>query len=85
VEASVLERMQAQEVLELIHKLPEGARIIFNLHVVEGYNHNEIAGMLNISEGTSKSQASRARSLLQGWINKFYPEYSRSMLILQSK
>lgn len=85
VETSVLERMHAKDVLELIHKLPEGARIIFNLHVVEGYNHNEIAGMLNISEGTSKSQFSRARSLLQGWINKFYPEYSRQMPILQPK
>ncbi len=83
VESSVLEKMDAKEVLELIYKLPEGARIIFNLHVVEGYNHNEIAEMLHISEGTSKSQFSRARSLLQGWINKFYPEYSRQKPLLE--
>jgi len=85
MEESVLERMHAKEVLDLIHKLPEGARMIFNLYVVEGYNHSEIAGMLNISEGTSKSQFSRARSLLQGWINKFYPEYSLQKPIIGSE
>lgn len=85
VETSVLERMHAREVLDLIHKLPEGARIIFNLHVVEGYNHNEIAKMLGISEGTSKSQFSRARSILKGWINKFHPEYSLQKTSLESK
>lgn len=54
--------------LNCIKQLPEGARIIFNLFVVEGLSHKEIALKLDISEGTSKSQYSRARSLLKQWI-----------------
>ena len=73
-ETHILEGMHAKELLELIQKLPEGARAIFNLYVIEGYNHVEIAEMLDISQGTSKSQFSRARSLLQEWISKMYSE-----------
>ncbi|MBI4945500.1 MAG: sigma-70 family RNA polymerase sigma factor [Bacteroidetes bacterium] len=72
VEVSVLEKIHAQELMELIHKLPEGARTIFNLYVVEGYSHGEIAEMLDISTGTSKSQFSRARTLLQKWVSNMY-------------
>ena len=67
---SALEGIHAKELKELIHKLPEGARIILNLYAIEGYSHKEIAQLLNISEGTSKSQLSRGKSLLQSWINK---------------
>ena len=81
-ETHILEGMNAKELLELIHKLPEGARAIFNLYVIEGYNHLEIAEMLNISQGTSKSQFSRARSLLQEWIGKVYSE---KKFILENK
>ena len=49
----------------LIDNLPEGYKMVFVLYAIEGYKHNEIAEMLNISEGTSKSQLSRARRLLQ--------------------
>ena len=49
----------------IISKMPDGYRIIFNLYVVEGYNHREIAELTGISEGTSKSQFSRARKHLQ--------------------
>lgn len=69
---SVLEALGAKELVVLIEKLPEGARIIFNLYVVEGYTHKEIAEIMNISEGTSKSQLSRGKQLLQGWLNKIY-------------
>ena len=72
IEASALENIQTKELLELIHKLPEGARIIFNLYAVEGYNHIEIAEMLNIKVGTSKSQFSRAREILQDLLGKTY-------------
>lgn len=68
----VLEGMQAKELMELVRKLPEGARLVFNLYVVEGYNHKEIAEMLNINIGTSKSQFARAKSILQVWLPKFY-------------
>ena len=46
-------------------ELPDGYRMVFNLNVIEGYTHKEIGEMLNISENTSKSQLSRARSVLQ--------------------
>lgn len=71
-EVSVLQRMEAKEILKLIDKLPEGARIIFNLYVVEGYTHNEIGEMLGINPGTSKSQFARARSLLQVWVTRLH-------------
>ena len=56
-------------VLMHIKRLPEGARLVFHMFAVEGYSHKEIAGKLNISEGTSKSQFNRARSLLQEWLS----------------
>lgn len=68
---SILEEVHHQELLRLIHRLPEGARTAFLLHVVEGYSHKEIARKLGISEGTSKSQVARARSLLRKWLQKW--------------
>jgi RNA polymerase sigma factor (sigma-70 family) len=56
-------------VLMHIKRLPVGARLVFHMFAVEGYSHKEIAGKLNISEGTSKSQFNRARSLLQEWLS----------------
>jgi RNA polymerase sigma factor (sigma-70 family) len=53
------------ELIRMVQSLPDGCRIIFNLFAIEGYGHKEIADMLNISEGTSKSQYNRAKSLLQ--------------------
>jgi len=63
--------LQAKELAELIRQLPTGFQTIFNLHAVEGYKHLEIASMLGISEGTSRSQYARARVLLIEWIEKF--------------
>ena len=54
----------------LIDSLPDGYKMIFNLYAIEGFKHKEIASMLEISEGTSKSQLSHARKMLQGQINK---------------
>ena len=59
-----------QELLGMIQSLPSGCQVIFNLYAIEGYNHKEIAKMLKISEGTSKSQYSRAKSLLKEMIEK---------------
>ncbi len=53
------------DLLKVIQQLPTGSRTVFNLYAIEGYSHSEIAEMLNISEGTSKSQYSRARAYLQ--------------------
>ncbi len=54
----------------LIDSLPEGYKMIFNLYAIEGYKHQEIATMLGINEGTSKSQLSHARKMLQEQIIK---------------
>lgn len=61
----ILDKISAGDLLHLIQGLPEGYRMVFNLYVIEGYNHQEIAEMLKISENTSKSQLSRARMALQ--------------------
>jgi len=60
-----LQRLQSEEILQLIENLPEGARLIFNLFAIEGFPHTEIAEMLNITEGASRSQLARARKILQ--------------------
>ncbi|MCO7189810.1 MULTISPECIES: sigma-70 family RNA polymerase sigma factor [unclassified Pseudoalteromonas] len=52
---------------KLVLRLPERARLVFVLHAVEGYRHEEVAGMLNMAVGSSKSQFHRARKLLQEW------------------
>jgi RNA polymerase sigma factor (sigma-70 family) len=63
--------LQTKELSELIRQLPTGFQTIFNLHAIEGYTHVEIASMLGISNGTSRSQYARARALLIEWIEKF--------------
>lgn len=59
-----------EDIQFLIDGLPDGYKMIFNLYAIEGYKHHEIAGMLGINEGTSKSQLSHARKMLQKQINK---------------
>ena len=66
-----LVKLQTKELSELIRQLPTGFQTIFNLHAVEGYSHVEIATMLGISDGTSRSQYARARALLIEWIGKY--------------
>jgi DNA-directed RNA polymerase specialized sigma24 family protein len=51
--------------MEILDTLPPGYKMVFNLYAIEGYGHREIAQMLGCSEGTSKSQLSRARAHLQ--------------------
>jgi len=58
------------DIQSLIDSLPEGYKMIFNLYAIEGFKHKEIADMLGINEGTSKSQLSHARRILQEQINK---------------
>ncbi|HYG38725.1 MAG TPA: sigma-70 family RNA polymerase sigma factor [Cytophagales bacterium] len=57
--------LEAEDLMKLIEKLPTGYNTVFNLYAIEGYTHKEIGEMLGISENTSKSQLSRARTLLQ--------------------
>jgi RNA polymerase sigma-70 factor (ECF subfamily) len=65
LQEDALNRLSAAEIINLIMQLPVGYRTVFNLHVVEGMEHGEIARLLGIAEGTSKSQLSKAKSLLQ--------------------
>ena len=67
---SVYTHITHKELLELIKNLPDGYRIIFNLHVIEGYQHDEIAQMLGIQPGTSRSQLVKARMMLQKQITE---------------
>ncbi|PKP51168.1 MAG: RNA polymerase [Bacteroidetes bacterium HGW-Bacteroidetes-1] len=64
------DQINATELLHLIQTLPTGFRTVFNLYAIEGYTHQEIATMLNINEGTSKSQYSRARHWLKDRLEK---------------
>ncbi|HEY6977952.1 MAG TPA: sigma-70 family RNA polymerase sigma factor [Chitinophagaceae bacterium] len=60
-----LSNLTEDELLKLISNLPDGYRIVFNLYVMEGYNHDEIAALLRIQPTTSRSQLVKARKLLQ--------------------
>lgn len=62
---SALDQLAEKDIIELIQKLSPGYRTVFNMFVVEGYSHKEIAEQLGINEGTSKSQLARAKSMLQ--------------------
>ncbi len=63
-------RLGMQDLMRVIQKLADGYRIIFNMYAIEGYSHREIAETLGITEGASKSQLSRARSILKEEIIK---------------
>jgi RNA polymerase sigma-70 factor (ECF subfamily) len=67
-EEEVLSGIAADELMSMLDQLSPGYRTIFNLYAIEGYSHKEIAEMLGISEGTSKSQLARARMLLKEMI-----------------
>ena len=67
-----IERISAKELTEVIQALPLGYRVVFNMYEIEGYSHKEIAEELNISTGTSKSQLSRAKKVLQNEIVKLF-------------
>ena len=69
---STSEISKSNDLSDIINMLPNGAKTIFNLYTVEGYKHREIADMLNISVGTSKSQLSKAKSVLRDLVNKYY-------------
>jgi RNA polymerase sigma-70 factor (ECF subfamily) len=59
------DHLEAEDLMQLINALPTGYRIVFNMYAIDGYSHKEIAETLGISENTSKSQLSRARTYLQ--------------------
>jgi RNA polymerase sigma-70 factor (ECF subfamily) len=60
-----IDKLSEKDLLKIVSELSPGYRTVFNMYVVEGYGHKEIAEIMNISEGTSKSQLARARMILQ--------------------
>lgn len=70
IDIDMIETLDGKEVVRLISNMPVGFRTVFNLYVIEGFSHQEISGKLNISEGASRSQLSRARVWLQERILK---------------
>ncbi len=81
-ETSIIEELEAEDILNLLKELPEGCRIIFNLKVIEGYSHNEIGKMLDITASASRSQLTRAKKLLRLLIEKksIANNYSKSSI-----
>lgn len=65
-------RLEESDLLKLLDLIPQGCKTIFNLFAIEGYSHKEIANMLQISEGTSKSQLNAAKNKLQHLVDKKY-------------
>ncbi len=69
-EFEVFEQNREEAILRMVQQLPDGYRLVFNLHVMEGYTHREIANKLSISENTSKSQLHRAKAALKVMVEK---------------
>ncbi|HPH36137.1 RNA polymerase sigma factor [Sediminibacterium sp.] len=68
IDETLYQQLEVKAILACIEKLPIGYRTVFNLYVIESYSHKEIAALLNIREGTSKSQLNRAKQYLQNLI-----------------
>jgi RNA polymerase sigma-70 factor (ECF subfamily) len=64
--------LEEEDLLNLLDQIPEGCKTVFNLFVIEGFSHKEIATMLHISEGTSKSQLNASKSKLKELVNNVY-------------
>lgn len=77
LDEEIVSRLNAGEILKLIMQLPLGYRTVFNLYEMENHSHKEIAILLGITEGTSKSQLNKAKSLLQQLLIKNDSDYER--------
>ncbi|MEO8412835.1 MAG: RNA polymerase sigma factor [Ginsengibacter sp.] len=67
---NVLDTLAVKDIILLVNELSPGYKTVFNLHVIEGYSHKEIADLLGITEGTSKSQLARAKGVLKKSLEK---------------
>lgn len=70
IDSHTISLLKTADLMKLVNRLPNGYRTVFNLFAIEGYSHDEISKMLNISENTSKSQLHKARIHLQEWVLK---------------
>jgi RNA polymerase sigma-70 factor (ECF subfamily) len=64
-ELDALDSLETKDILKIVNELSPGYKQVFNMHVIEGYSHKEIADVLGITEGTSKSQLARAKGVLK--------------------
>jgi len=67
---NILDTLAEKDIIILVNELSPGYKTVFNMHVIEGYSHKEIADMLGITEGTSKSQLARAKGVLKKSLEK---------------
>lgn len=70
----VIDALHTEDLIAFIQQLPEGMREVFNLYIMEGFSHDEIADLLSISAGTSRSYLTRARQKLQAMILEYQKE-----------
>lgn len=75
-EENIFDRLSAKELIQMVQQLPLGYRLVFNMYVIEGYKHKEIAHELGITVGTSKSQLSKAKRMLKNRLETQIKSYS---------
>jgi RNA polymerase sigma factor (sigma-70 family) len=75
---NAIDHLAAKDIIKIIQELSPGYKQVFNLYVVEGYSHKEIGDLLGISEGTSKSQLARAKTILQKKIKQYLSDTQKS-------
>jgi RNA polymerase sigma-70 factor (ECF subfamily) len=78
LDVTALDSLAEKDIINIVQELSPGYRTVFNLYVVEGYSHKEIGEMLGISEGTSKSQLARAKSILQKKVAQYLTDTKKS-------
>jgi RNA polymerase sigma-70 factor (ECF subfamily) len=76
IEEEAINNLSADEIFKVITQLPLGYRTVFNLYVIDGMSHKEIATELRINEGTSKSQLSKAKQMLQSLLVNLNADYA---------
>ena len=80
-EQSITEDIPLNMLLELIQNLPDRYQMVFSLYVLDGYSHNEIAEVMNITVGTSKSNLARGRAILKRKVNEYLNENENKLKI----
>lgn len=81
-ELDALDILAAKDIIKIVNELSPGYKTVFNMHVIEGYSHKEIAGILGITEGTSKSQLARAKGVLKKLIKTSLNKTNNDSIIL---
>jgi len=70
IRSQALEKLKLEDITKLINSMPKGYRVVFNMYIIDGYTHKEIANKLNIAESTSKTQLMRAKRLLKNTLKE---------------